>query len=56
MNWKSERERKKVLILLVGYRVYAAVVQLEERFPAKEEVIGSNPIPTAINIQLSRVE
>lgn len=24
--------------------IYVAVVQLEERFPAKEEVIGSNPI------------
>lgn len=35
MGRKKERERKKI---------YVAVVQLEERFPAKEEVIGSNPI------------
>jgi hypothetical protein len=28
----------------VGCSAYVAVVQLEERFPAKEEVIGSNPI------------
>lgn len=27
-----------------GCKQYVAVVQLEERFPAKEEVIGSNPI------------
>lgn len=32
------------LILQVGCSTYVAVVQLEERFPAKEEVIGSNPI------------
>ena len=31
---------------VIGSRIEtcAAVVQLEERFPAKEEVIGSNPI------------
>lgn len=28
--------------------LHAAVVQLEERFPAKEEVIGSNPIGCTI--------
>ena len=34
-----------------GYKQYVAVVQLEERFPAKEEVIGSNPIGYTINIR-----
>ncbi len=41
-NSKKNIEKKKVI--LTGYRAYVAVVQLEERFPAKEEVIGSNPI------------
>lgn len=31
---------------------YVAVVQLEERFPAKEEVIGSNPIGYTIFLLL----
>lgn len=39
---KKNIEKKKVI--LIGYKIYVAVVQLEERFPAKEEVIGSNPI------------
>ncbi len=38
-------------ILQVGCSTYVAVVQLEERFPAKEEVIGSNPIGYTINIR-----
>lgn len=35
---------------VIGSRIEtcAAVVQLEERFPAKEEVIGSNPIGCTI--------
>lgn len=36
----------------VGISNCVAVVQLEERFPAKEEVIGSNPIGYTIFLLL----
>lgn len=51
MKFGSEKlwkEKEKVLILLSGYKKYAAVAQLEERIPAKDEVTGSIPVGCTI--------